>query len=252
MLRDSGSSTRDVAAILVAGGSSLRFRSERDGQPLPKQMEMLVDLPIYLHVVRTFSLIPSMHTIVLVGRSEEVATMEQGIREFAPAIHWKVVSGGESRQQSVRNGLRALEGIEPVRIALVHDVARALVEDVVILSVIGAVREHGSAIPGIEVVDTIKRVVDHEIVETVSRQNLWRAQTPQGARIELLRAAFDAADESGLQGTDESQLLEAIGEQPYLVPGSDLSFKITYLADLERARYVAKNMQAIKPLIQRQ
>src|SRR5579883_456371 len=249
VLKDDGAATRDVAAIIVAGGSSTRYRKEQVDHTLPKQLEMLGDLPLYLHVFRTFSLIASMHTIVLVGREEDIPIMEKGVRDFGTPVTWRVVKGGLTRQESVYNGLRALDGHSPIRIVLVHDVARALVDDIVILSIIGAAREHGSAIPGIEVVDTIKRVVDHEIVETVSRENLWRAQTPQGAKIELLRAAFEAAKASGFHGTDESQLLECIGEQPRLVRGSDLNFKITYLADLERARYIVKNMQAIESLV---
>jgi 2-C-methyl-D-erythritol 4-phosphate cytidylyltransferase len=152
-----------------------------------------------------------------------------------------VVAGGETRQDSVEKGIRALQKVDGVRIALVHDAARALVEDSVVLSVIGAVREYGSAVAAIEVVDTIKRVVEGEIVETVSRENLWRAQTPQGAKIELMLAAFDSAREAGFQGTDESQLLERIGETPRLVQGNDLNFKITYPADLERARWILQN-----------
>jgi len=221
--------SRDVAAILVAGGSSRRFGT-------PKHLELLGDLPLYLYVARTFSRIASMRTLVLVGREEDIPEMENGLRKFNLPIEWKVVVGGDTRQDSVGHGLRAVHGDPNIKIVLVHDVARPLVDEVMILAVIGAIREHGSAVPALEVVDTIKRVVGGEIVETVSRENLWRAQTPQGARIELLRAAFSDARDANFQGTDESQLLERIGEQPRIVPGSNLNFKITYPEDLERTR----------------
>jgi 2-C-methyl-D-erythritol 4-phosphate cytidylyltransferase len=169
--------------------------------------------------------------------------MEAGMQKLNLPIECKIVSGGAARQESVSNGLDAIREITDIKIALVHDVARALVSEAIILSVIDAIREHGSAIAGIEVVDTLKRVANGEIIETVSRENLWRAQTPQGARIELMLRAFDDARKTKFQGTDESQLLERIGEHPRIVQGSDLNFKITYSADLERARNELSNIK---------
>lgn len=237
-------STRDVGVVLVAAGSASRYGK-------PKQFEELGGLPIYLYVARTFSLITPMHTIVIVGRTEDLPEMERGLRDIEMPVKWRLCAGGATRQDSVANGIRTLHEDNDIKIALVHDVARPLVDDVVILSVIDAIRECGSAIAGVEVVDTIKRVVDREIVETVSRENLWRAQTPQGARMELMLAALEAARESNFQGTDESQLLERIGEQPRIVQGSNLNFKITYPIDLERARYAVDNLRSVKPLSRR-
>ena len=222
---------RDVAVIIVAGGSGSRYGK-------PKQFEMLGELAIYQYVVRTFSTIPSVHTVVIVGRKEDIPTLQQGLQELNPSVNWKVVAGGPTRQDSAENGLHALE-VKDISIVLVHDVARALVDDVLILSVIGAVREHGSAIAGIKIVDTLKRVVEHEIVETIPRKNLWRAQTPQGARLPLMLAAFEQARVNNYNGTDEAELLERIGELPYLVEGSELNFKITYPSDLARAQFYA-------------
>jgi len=234
VLKHDRSSNRDVAAILVAGGSSVRFGK-------PKQFELVGGLPMYQYVARTFSLIESIGSIVIVGRAEDLATIEAGMRELNPDAKWQVVAGGVTRQESVVHGLRAIHDDPTIKIVLTHDIARPLVDDVVILAVIGAAREFGSAVPAIEIVDTIKRVVDHDIVETVSRENLWRAQTPQGAKIELLRAAYAAARDTDFQATDESQLLERIGEQPRLVPGSNMNFKITYPIDLDRARLAVEH-----------
>lgn len=227
--KSSGTSVRDVAAIIVAGGLSVRFGRA-------KQFEKFGELEMYQYVARTFALIESMNTVVIVGPEADVPRMQKGMEALNLPIKWKCVPGGVTRQESAGNGMRAVHEDPEIKIVLVHDVARPLVDDVVILAVIGAIREHGSAVPAIEVVDTLKRVVDGDIVETVSRENLWRAQTPQGARIELLRAAYAAARDAKYQGTDESQLLERIGEQPHLVAGSNMNFKITYPIDLDRAR----------------
>jgi 2-C-methyl-D-erythritol 4-phosphate cytidylyltransferase len=230
----------DVAAILVAGGSATRFGSA--SLAMPKQFELIGDLPMYQYVARTFSRIEAVKNIILVGRAEDIPAMEAGMRELNLPIEYKIVSGGVTRQESVSNGLDAIRELAGIEIVLVHDVARALVDEAIILSVISAIHQHGSAIAGIEVVDTLKRVADGEIIKTVSRENLWRAQTPQGARIELMLSAFDDARKTKFQGTDESQLLERIGVRPRIVPGSDLNFKITYQSDIERARSEVRNL----------
>jgi 2-C-methyl-D-erythritol 4-phosphate cytidylyltransferase len=227
---------RDVAAILVAGGSSERFGR-------PKQFELIGNLPIYQYVARTFAHIEAVSTVILVGPEQEVPTMEAGMLGLILPIEWMVVSGGESRQESVGKGFDAIRELAGVEIVLVHDVARVHVDETIILSVIAAIREHGSAIAAIEVVDTLKLAAHDEIVETVSRENLWRAQTPQGANIDLMLAAFDSARKANFQGTDESQLLERIGEHPRIVQGSELNFKVTYPSDLERARVATKSMR---------
>jgi 2-C-methyl-D-erythritol 4-phosphate cytidylyltransferase len=167
--------------------------------------------------------------------------MEAGMQSMNLHVNWKVVAGGPTRQESAEKGLRAIESEQDITIGIVHDVARALVEEALIRSVIEAIREHGVAAACIEVVDTIKRAENDEIVETIPRENLWRAQTPQGARIPILRRAYEAARSGGFSGTDEAQLLECIGVYPRIVRGSEMNFKITYPSDLERARGVVGN-----------
>ncbi len=219
---------RDVAAILVAGGSSVRFGSR-------KQFELIGDLPMYQYVARTFARIDSVHTIVLVGPESDIAEMQAGMQSLNLNVNYKVVAGGAARQESAENGLRTVDD-EDITIGIVHDVARALVEESLIRSVIAAIREHGAAVACVPVVDTIKRAANDEIIETIPRENLWRAQTPQGAHISLLRDAYDYARTAHLLATDESQLLEQIGQRPRIVRGSEMNFKITYPADLDRAR----------------
>jgi 2-C-methyl-D-erythritol 4-phosphate cytidylyltransferase len=226
---------RDVAAIVVAAGSGNRFGAA-------KQFELLGDLPVYLHVARTFSVIEPLRNLVVVTRDEDVQRMTRGLEGLDLPIEWRVVAGGSTRQDSVAAGIEAVRELPDIAIVLVHDVARALVDDVVILNVIGAAREFGSAIAGLPIVDTVKRVAESEIVETVPREDLWRAQTPQAARLPLMLTAFDQAKAESYQGTDESQLLERIAEQPHIVLGSELNFKITYPADLERARMIVRHL----------
>jgi 2-C-methyl-D-erythritol 4-phosphate cytidylyltransferase len=228
----------DVAAILVAGGSSVRFG---DGSSVSrKQFELIGGMPMYQYVARTFGRVDSIHTIVLVGPASDVVEMERGMQSLNLPKKWKVVAGGTTRQESAENGLNAITDEQDITIGIVHDVARALVEETTIRAVIEAIREHGAAAACIEVVDTIKRGEKDEIVETIPREGLWRAQTPQGARIPLLRRAYQAARSAEIVAiaTDEAQLLERIGVYLRIVRGSERNFKITYPDDLERARGV--------------
>ncbi len=225
---------KDVGVVIAAAGSGTRFGST-------KQFERLGDFSLYQYVTKTFAAIESVRAIVLVGREEDVPKYEAGFRELNPRCEWRVVAGGATRQESVAKGLEVFCTLsvgagEDIEILLVHDAARALVDAPLIEAVIQAVREHGSAIPALPVVDTLKRTDGERVIETVSRENLWRAQTPQGARFELMLGAYDVAPETLRAATDEAQLLERIGEHPWIVPGSELNFKITYPADLERAR----------------
>jgi 2-C-methyl-D-erythritol 4-phosphate cytidylyltransferase len=229
--------TPDTGVIIVAAGSGSRFGG-------PKQFEEIGGLPMFLYVVRTFSQVEEVAAIVLVGRAEDIDAYRDAIARLTPGIKVEVIAGGASRQASVSNGLDFLRRSTRVEIVLVHDVARALVEEEVIRKVIDASRKHGSAIAAIPVVDTMKRVEAGEIVETVPRHNLWRAQTPQGARLPLIFAAHEEAVSSNYEGTDESELLERIGEKPCIVAASERNFKITYADDLDRARRMVLRREA--------
>src|SRR5437867_13181330 len=106
--------SRDVGVILAAAGSG-----ERYGRP--KQLEAIGELKVYQHVVRTFSAIEPVRSIVVVARASDVAEFEEGLRALSPPCEWHVVAGGETRQQSVANGFRKLREDDQVSIVLVHD-----------------------------------------------------------------------------------------------------------------------------------
>jgi 2-C-methyl-D-erythritol 4-phosphate cytidylyltransferase len=229
---------RDVGVVIAAAGSGSRFG-------VAKQFELLGDLPLYQYVVRTFSQIASIRAIVVVAREEDAERYEVGLSELAPSCEWRVVAGGVSRQESVAKGLEVFCEFDDIEVLLVHDAARALVPTQLIESVIEAVRDHGAAVPAMPIVDTLKRTDGKQIIETISRQNMWAAQTPQGARFETMLRSYDVAPESLLSATDESQLLERIGVKPQIVQGSDVNFKITYPEDLERARLILQSRHAL-------
>lgn len=149
-----------------------------------------------------------------------------------------VVSGGERRQDSVAAGFAALEPAsgDDDRVVLVHDGARPLVTPTLVEAVIRATARFGAAIPVLAVAETLKRVDGDHIVETIDRVGLAAAQTPQGVRRGLLRAAYDRFSPDGPETwTDEAALLEACRIAVHVVPGDPSNLKVTLPADLRRA-----------------
>jgi len=211
-------------AILVAAG-----RGERMGADQPKAFVPVAGQPMLLLAARALDAAPSLDGIVVVVPADRIADARQllgGVRALRD-----VVAGGESRQDSVQRGLEALPpGFDGV--VLVHDAARPLVEVELIESVIRATVEHDAAIPVLGLVDTVKRLRDDRVVETLDRSELGAAQTPQGFRVALLRRAYDKAFRDDVVLTDEAMALERLGEPVVAVKGSARNRKLTTPEDL--------------------
>jgi 2-C-methyl-D-erythritol 4-phosphate cytidylyltransferase len=142
--------------------------------------------------------------------------------------------GGRTRQQSVANGLDDLP--DEAELVLIHDAARPFVSDAVIGRVSDAARRDGAAISALPVADTLKEVGDDDrIMRTVDRARLWRAQTPQGFRRELIVRAHRDAAGAKVDATDDAALCERIGVPVTVVLGSERAFKITDEPDFARA-----------------
>ncbi|PYQ06843.1 MAG: 2-C-methyl-D-erythritol 4-phosphate cytidylyltransferase [Acidobacteria bacterium] len=219
-------------AILVAAG-----RGERMGADRPKAFVPLAGQPMLLHAARAFDAAPSVDGIVVVvpaDRIDAAREMLVGVRAVR-----EVVAGGERRQDSVRRGLEALPpGFDGM--VLVHDVARALVEVELIEAVLRAAEEHDAALPVLGLVDTVKRLRDDRVVETLDRDELGAAQTPQGFRLALLRRAYDRAYRDDVVLTDEAMAVERLGEPVIAVPGSARNRKLTTPEDLAWAETVLR------------
>ncbi len=207
-----------IAAIVVAAGSGSRFGTET-----PKQFLILGGKPVIRHAAE--ALARHADLIQPVGDASAIDGVLTGIAGCLPAV-----AGGASRQDSVRAGLEALVPHNP-EFVLVHDAARPVIPAGTIPALLAALDEAAGAIPGAPVADTLKRVERGIITATVSRDGLFRAQTPQAFRFQTLLAAH----RSGLTGaTDDASLLEAAGHAVAVVPGSDDNIKLTYPEDLVR------------------
>jgi 2-C-methyl-D-erythritol 4-phosphate cytidylyltransferase len=218
-------------AIVVAAG-----RGERMGGGRPKAFRDIAGEPLLFKAAQVFERAPSVEAIVAVVPSDEVETA----RDFlAPLRKLRaVVAGGSRRQDSVLEGLKqAPEGFAGV--VLVHDAARPFVDVPLVEAVLAAARETGAALPVLGIVDTVKRVRDGRVIETVDRSELGAAQTPQAFRFRLLVDAYEAAFRDGITLTDEAMALERIGVAVTAVPGSARNRKITTPEDLAWAEGVA-------------
>lgn len=213
----------------------------------PKQFLSVGDVPVLVRSLRAFLEVPRVDAACVAVRASERDRVEAQLHEFAlgPRVH--VVEGGDSRQESVGNALAALESADD-DLVLVHDAVRPLIDAATIERTIEAVEKHGAAIVGLPAVDTIKQVERTAegaiITATIPRERVVLAQTPQGARVGLLRRAFAEAEADGFAGTDEASLLERAGIEVAVVPGSAKNFKITQPGDIELAEFYLKQAGA--------
>ena len=236
-----------VFVILPAAGLGTRMAPGHSTQAAPKQFLEVAGVPILIHTLRAFAAVPQVSTILVAVRPTERDRLIAHLTEHGYADKVTVVEGGDSRQESVYNALRALES-SPDDIVLVHDAVRPLIEPAVIRRVIEAVEKHSAAIVGLPALDTIKQVertADGAIVTaTIPREYIVQAQTPQGFRCGLLRSAFADAEADGFIGTDEASIVERAGAQVFVVPGSPSNIKITQPGDLELAEFYLAHRSA--------
>ncbi|HHI97560.1 MAG TPA: 2-C-methyl-D-erythritol 4-phosphate cytidylyltransferase [Thermodesulfatator atlanticus] len=216
-----------IGVIIPAGGVGKRV-----GAPLPKQFIEIAGKPLILHTLAPFLTLPEVSFIVIPCVASWLEKLKKMVSGLAKPV--EVVPGGETRQESVARGLAALPA--EVEIVLVHDAARPFVTPALIREVIAQTSAKGAALLALPARDTVKEVEQGRVVKTLPRERIYLAQTPQGARRELLLKAFSLAEKRGLSGTDEASLLEAVGIPVYVVPGSFLNFKITTPEDLHLAR----------------
>jgi 2-C-methyl-D-erythritol 4-phosphate cytidylyltransferase len=231
-----------VFVILPAAGIGTRMASVANA---PKQFLSIAGTPILLHSVKAFLAVPRVDGIYIAVRESEQPRITELLNEHGLAKHGNtrihVVTGGDTRQDSVANALAKLPSTSGDDIVLVHDAVRPLIEPATIERTLDAIEKHGAAIVGMPAIDTIKQVertADGALITaTIPREIIVHAQTPQGARVHLMRRAFDEAQRDEFTGTDESSLLERAGIPVFVVPGSARNLKVTQPGDLEIAEF---------------
>jgi 2-C-methyl-D-erythritol 4-phosphate cytidylyltransferase len=232
-----------VSVILPAAGLGTRMGREKSGVSR-KQFMLLEGAPILIHTIRKFLHVPSIGEIVVALRKEDLDWARGLVHQEHPARPVRFVEGGESRQESVENGLGALS--PDTDLVAVHDAVRPFIDTDLIERVINEAAQTGAAIVGIVPVDTVKRVHKNKIRATLPREHLVLAQTPQVFRFDLLKRAFEMARQDAFQGTDEASLVERLEQvEVSVVQGSDRNIKITRPTDMDLARlFLAEELAA--------
>jgi 2-C-methyl-D-erythritol 4-phosphate cytidylyltransferase len=234
-----------VFVILPAAGLGTRMAAGHHIPSAPKQFLELAGVPILIHSLRAFAQVSQVSEMFVSVRENERERVEAQVAEHGFSGKVRIVTGGNTRQESVANALNALECGDD-DIVLVHDAVRPLIDPATITRTIEAVQKHNAAIVGLPALDTIKQVertADGAIITaTIPREYIVQAQTPQGFRCGLLRRAFAEATADGFIGTDEASIVERAGASVAVVQGSATNLKITQPGDLELAEFYLKHL----------
>jgi 2-C-methyl-D-erythritol 4-phosphate cytidylyltransferase len=211
-------------AVLVAAG-----RGERLGDDRPKAFVRLGDLPLLAEPLRRLDDCEWVDAIVVVAPPEWEEPAILCAEEIGASKVSACVTGGATRVDSVRAGVADVP--EDAAVVLVHDAARPVLPDDVIPRLLEPLGQGwDGAVPGLPLADTVKRVENGAVVETLPRDELWAVQTPQAFVAPVLRSALDGPEEA----TDCASLVEARGGRVTVVPGDERLLKVTTRADLER------------------
>jgi 2-C-methyl-D-erythritol 4-phosphate cytidylyltransferase len=224
-------------AIIAAAGQGSRLGGTR-----AKQFLELAGTPIIFHALRPFEQCADVQEIVLVLPAVDTSDFlsfasKHGLRKLA-----RVIAGGQTRAESVFRGLQSIRAAT-AEVVIVHDGVRPFVTPDEISRTVAAAKENGAAVLVGPITDTIKKVSDKFVVKTLRRSELRRALTPQCFRYELLRRAYERVDVSDPEITDESVLVERLGEPIAVVEGSSPNIKITNREDLAIAEVLMKTIK---------
>ncbi len=220
-----------VAAVITGAGKSLRFSQQSkvgDISP-PKQFKVLAQQPLIIWTLRPFVDAEIITQIVVVVPEDYVIWMQGWIDVMEVKKEIVVATGGEKRQDSVKNGLEKVRN--DMDVVVVHDAVRPFVRERWILETVDLCSDYDGAIVGIRARDTMKKVEGRIIEKTLDREHIWQAQTPQTFKINKLVSAYENADKRKIIGTDEAQLMELNGGRVAVIEGDPDNIKITTPAD---------------------
>ncbi len=229
----------DVAVIVPAAGAGKRFGGRKN-----KIFERIKGQPVFLRTLEAFTRRDDICQTVLVVSAEDAEPMKTSYGGHLGFMGVRLVEGGPTRRDSVRNALAQLP--EEAEWICVHDAVRPCVSPLWIDAVLAEARKAGAAILAYPIHGTLKKVSEaHVIDQTVCRADLWEAQTPQVFRREILLKAYEAEHSNDV--TDDAQLVEAMGQPVSVVLGDPRNIKITTQADLALAAAVIGTLPKPKP-----
>ena len=212
-----------VSAIIVAAGESQRMGAD-------KQFLELLGLPVLLYSLKAYEASPVISEIIVVTREDTLEQVAELIQSAGISKLTKVMAGGETRPESVQNGLFAVSR-RTTHVAI-HDGARPLVSQRIISEAIDKAIKYNAATPAVPVKSTIKQVKRSIVVSTPERSELYEVQTPQVFDIDLIKGALAASNKANKQYTDDCAAVEAIGATVHITEGGYENMKLTTPEDM--------------------
>lgn len=213
-----------TSAVILAAGASTRMGKS-------KQFIELGGMPVIARTVVEFNKSPCIDEIILVCKKEELDMYADYAEKYGISKPFTVVEGGETRQESARNGVDAVSSKS--KFIAIHDGARCLITQDMIYKVCHGAYLHEAAILAVKAIDTVKVADKNAFIESTPERKLtWQAQTPQVFKTNAFRAAAYIARDEGVEGTDDASLLEHIRIPVKLVEGSKENIKITDPIDI--------------------
>ena len=230
---------KKTSAIITAAGHGRRM-----GKGRKKQFLMLGENPVIVYTLQTFEKSDSINEIILVVPDDGIDYCKQEIvNSYKFTKVKKIVTGGEKRQESVFNGLKSVS--REMDLVAVHDGVRPFLSKSILENSIKKAKEKGSVVVAIPVKDTLMKISDQGmVVGGQNRDSIWRIQTPQIFKKEILISAFEKALKDNFCGTDESTLVARLGIPVYVVNGSELNIKITTPEDILLGESILKAFSA--------
>ena len=224
-----------TCGLIVAAGRGQRAKSRH--ADIPKQYQMMPDMPpdmqadmVLTRTLRAFVEHSAIDAVLVVMHPDDSALYEQAIAAINSDKLLAPVAGGDTRQHSVLHGLAALAKIAPKQV-LIHDAARPFVQAALIQRCLTGLGSAAGAIPAVAVTDTLKQADNGQIIDTISRDGLWQAQTPQAFHYQAIYAAYQKAQPILDKLTDDAAVAEFSGLALALVAGDAANIKLTHSAD---------------------
>jgi 2-C-methyl-D-erythritol 4-phosphate cytidylyltransferase len=223
-----------TSLIIPAAGLGTRMHF-----PLAKQFYEIGGMPVILHVLKRADMISEIDEIIVALRDAEIDLFQdETVKDQGLTKEIKVVAGGKTRQESVYAALLAVDSER--ELVMVHDAVRPLVTPDILVNAIARTKELKATVTAVKVKDTIKEVDGDKITKTLDRDNLYMIQTPQTFSRSLLFEAHENALKNGITGTDDAKLVEELGQDVFIVPGSYDNLKITTYDDFFIAESILK------------
>lgn len=215
-----------IGLVIPAAGSSSRF-----GNAVNKVLDVqIADQPMLVHTLMQFCGIPVIKEVVVVGAKKDLSFLNELLSDVTLDFPYRVVAGGKSRAESVYLGVQKLD--RDTDYVLIHDAARPYVNRYLIFSLLKSIGVP-AIVPGLPMVDTVKRVSNGQVVETLPRDQLVSVQTPQLFSYTALQEAYHlVGDDLGPDFTDEALLMERAGFPVKVITGDILNLKVTYPQDV--------------------